>query len=255
MSEDDGLRKKVDRLAAAPSEIVDGWRRLDDPLAVAITSEIDETVLPRKLSFRSDGGSVLVVEAGHRRLRRFLPPCPEALMPWGHLFEAPRLDAGADLGAAGAVLARHFGEDAQAWVKSEPLPSGSGGGQTGLSAAGLREAWSAAGDKLSGDTLDPAEAVDEFLDGVARRASQWVVLGDGVVEAQSDGAEALGSEAPSAWASVQGTSGATVPLCVILGRPDGGSLVLAGDAERAIVAQVPSGDASDLAGLWQSLLG
>lgn len=74
MSEDRRLRDKLARLASGDDAVVDGARRLfarpGEDLVAAILVEIDETILARRLTFRTEDGRHLTAEVANRRLLR-----------------------------------------------------------------------------------------------------------------------------------------------------------------------------------------
>jgi hypothetical protein len=144
VSEDRRLRDKLAKLAA--EEAAGGPRRLSaapgSDLTRAILEEIDETILARTITFRSDGGAVLALEVANRRLLGLAEASPDAVAPADRARLLAPLPADDDEAlAAVAHVLRHFAEGQPGLaVSSVPLGRPVGSGMLGRSGAAVARA-------------------------------------------------------------------------------------------------------------------
>ncbi len=96
-----------------------------DDRAAAICTEIEETVLARKLTFRVGSNAELVIDAGGRRMMRVIHVTPDSMAPTGNIVFETRDDArlAQQMPALGRILAAVCAQDGQLTVTSD-LPDG-----------------------------------------------------------------------------------------------------------------------------------
>ncbi len=188
MSNHRGLIGKLLKLAEQ-SSIQDGWRRVGraldrDPLA-ALLREIDETQLPRELSFRNDQGHVLRVEAGNRRLRRIVSASWSDPGKFGNLSEKELSNpTEVEIDAIGGLFRAIQPGDQTVWVRSAELSDADEGSSTGLRAATMARAWSIDLDERSDENLTRAFA--NSLKALMPLADAWIRFENGAVTEVSD---------------------------------------------------------------------
>ncbi len=189
MSDNRGLIGKLLKLGAAEATDRDGWRRIGrpldrDPLA-AVLREIDETQLPRKLSFRNDQGQELRVEAGNRRLRRIVSASVAGSGPAGALLGQQLVHASdIDIDAIGDLLRAFQPGDREVWVHSEQLPQEGDRAQTGVAAAALAGAFSVDLDDRTDANLQ--HAFEAFVAELNALSSAWIRYEGGKQAAASE---------------------------------------------------------------------
>ncbi len=177
MSDNRGLIGKLLKLGAAEATDRDGWRRIGrpldrDPLA-AVLREIDETQLPRELSFRNDQGQELRVEAGNRRLRRIVSASVAGSGPAGALLGQQLVHASdIEIDAIGDLLRAFQPGDREVWVHSEQLPQEGDRAQTGVAAAALAGAFSVDLDDRTDANLQ--HAFEAFVAELNALSSAWI---------------------------------------------------------------------------------
>lgn len=164
-----------------------------DALLAALVTEIDETILPRRLSFETPGGTVHIA-AGNRRLQALLAPAPENVPDGlaGHAMpdiEDPKL---AELGAA--LKALFDGADGVQILSSrlkEPFAS-----DIGVPAEQLPRVWNVAEPAAA---AEPAEILESFLSGLDDSSVAWLRI---------EGEEVVGQGGPEAAVGALGEQAA-----------------------------------------------
>ncbi|MEM9427098.1 MAG: hypothetical protein AAGA06_10395 [Pseudomonadota bacterium] len=163
-----------------------------DALLAAIVTEIDETILPRRLVFETPAGAVHLAVA-NRRLQALLPPAPEAFPAAlaGHALPDVEDPAVAALGdALKSVLEQVEGLPVSATRLTEAF-----GSDIGVPAEQLPRVWTVA----ESMALRPDETLTQFLSGLDD-AVAWLRI-DGEEIAAHGGPEAA-VEALTAQAAV-----------------------------------------------------
>lgn len=164
----------------------DGASRL-----AALVTEIDETILPRRLSFALGEAGALHVAVANRKLQALLPPSPSGLSSplAGAPLADPTAPGVAELGTAMA----------EALAAAETVPISSArqqekfGSDVGIPATQLARLWNAT--PASPDAATSGEVLGGFLDEIGDAALAWLriegedVTGQGGAPAQ---VEALG---------------------------------------------------------------
>ena len=105
----------------------------------AIMREIDETILPRLLTFGSAQGGCVRVEAAGRGVLAVTDAEPEALRDGAPLFSAADDGDSSEARDALCGLLRRLAQDGALTVASEPSPGMLGAADTGISARDLAE--------------------------------------------------------------------------------------------------------------------
>jgi hypothetical protein len=259
VTEDRRLRDKLSKLA--DEETAAGARRLDEgDRARAILTEIDETILARRLSFRSGDGGTLVLEVANRRLLG-LAEVPEKLVApedrAGLLAPLPPDDDDA-LAAVAAALRGFAASPGALTVSAAPLGRAVGSGSRGRSAAALART-------LGIDLYDrpaPPLALDPgqgFAAGLARVARAMAAMEAGQPGPASgpdaDAVERLGRLAAPAFGALDAElrHGAAEQARFLLLSGAGDALFLArSPTGRAIAAIVSPGHLGALLRLWQA---
>lgn len=255
MSDDKRLKDKLARLAD------DGDGRAspgDDPLR-AIVLEIDETILPRRLTFRAADGAELALEAANRRLLSFLD------LPADVAGEAERAtllaplppDDGAALAAAADALGLFVRRHGPAQVTTGPL-------DRDLDPSGIGRSASAIAEALGLDLYTPPVPVilpdpaRGFEAGLAEFALATAILGKDAAPAAGPDAVAVRRLSETGADALDGLLAHLGPVEARAGR----FLLLAGgtealflgqaDAGRAVAALVPATHAGVVVALWQA---
>ncbi|MEO1537305.1 MAG: hypothetical protein AAFR73_06205 [Pseudomonadota bacterium] len=163
-----------------------------DTLLAAIVTEIDETILPRRLSFALDQGKVHLAVA-NRRLQALLGPAPggvpEALV--GKALPDVEDPAVAELGN---VLKGLLASSDAIGVSATRLTEGFGS-DIGVPAEQLPRVWSVA----ESTAKTPQEILDAFLAGLETGSTAWLRI---------EGEEVTGQGGPEAIVSALGEQAA-----------------------------------------------
>lgn len=170
MSEFARLEEKLAKLRArerAPDEKRKARGAGADALLGAIVTEIDETILPRQLSFETPGGTIHLAVA-NRRLQALLPPAPSSIPAdlAGHALpdaEDPKL---AELGAALKGLL----ENAETLAISAVRLKSAFASDIGVPSSQLPRVWSVAEPKA----VSASDVLGQFLSGLDTETVAWL---------------------------------------------------------------------------------
>jgi hypothetical protein len=264
MSEDRRLRDKLAKLADDASGA--GERRLSGDgrnLAEAIVEEVDEAILGRRLTFRTEDGAVLALEAANRRLLRIVELPDDIAAPAdraGLLAPLPQEDEAA-LAAVAGVIGRFAEGRRELSVEAAPLDRAPDPGARGRSASAVAEAL--------GFTLydrpapvpmpDPARGFDAGLGRLALAAAS--VSGDERSPATGPDADAvgrlsaLGQEDLAGLLAELGPESAQGGPFLLLQGPEEALFVARKPSGRAVVALLPGDRADAILGLWRATRG
>lgn len=173
------LRQK--EIATADGRILRGGNA--DALLAAIVTEVDETILPRRLTFTSDTGVALHLAVANRRLQALLAPGPKGTEG----LEAKALKDAEDdnVGKLRDALKTALAGAATLGVRSarqggETFPS-----DIGVPSNILARAWNVEG--ADAVEADPSQLMENFLFGLGDRVTGWIKIeGEDVTAEQGD---------------------------------------------------------------------
>lgn len=252
MSDKDRLRGILGKLATPGEFTGDGARRLRcgavaETLA-AILCEIDETILARKLVFRTDHGQVLECDVYNRRLLRLVPPAPGGLAAALAADFGPAL-TGADTDDMARVLEvfRHILNGAKAITVETHAPSQPvEATDLGPSAILLAQAWGVARDSARSDR----DRAEKFASALNKAASAWIWIGeDGVRSASGDGASQARLDALATGAeSFDGRA-----ECRVFAPATGARLLAAKLGGHRLAAELDPEGAASIVETWRKL--
>lgn len=257
MNDKKRLTEKLGKLAADTDEIGLEGRRLAseagaDVLRAALLKEIDETILPRLLTFRNRDGDALALEVAGRRLLR-VRAAPEGSVA---VARVPALTAPIGAEDAGqcallaTVLVRFLGDGGSLAVTASPLDRRPDPSNVGRSPDALAISLSSAGEipPDEDETAEPESGDDRiarFLKQSAPGALAWIRLSPaGIAESGGDDeAKALLSGlVPESIADVARELGPEATgRCLVL-MTDGAALFYGADGTDDAVAVLSPGE-------------
>lgn len=228
-----------------------------DGLLAAIVTEIDETILPRRLTFDLPEGAVHLAVA-NRRLQALLGPAPASVPETlvGQKLPDVEEPAVAELGTVLKTLLA----DAEAVGVSAKRLSENFGSDIGVPAEHLPRVWSV----KAKNALSPTETLEAFLSGLDAKAVAWLRI---------EGEEVTGQGGDEAVVSALGEQ-AAVFLDGYFGKFETafrhpslacGTLISPGDAARTglffieidAISAILSASTADILGIattWQRLV-
>ncbi|MEM7752154.1 MAG: hypothetical protein AAF230_02005 [Pseudomonadota bacterium] len=186
MSEFARLEEKLAKLRQRERAVGEG-RKLrgvgGDALLASIVTEIDETILPRRLVFETPGGAVHLAVA-NRRLQALLAPAPASLPQElvGHALPDVEDPAVGELGEALKSLL----DQAEAVPVSAKRLTEAFGSDIGVPAEQLPRVWTVA----ETTALSPDDILSQFLAGLDTGSTAWLRIEGEEVTAQG-GPEAM----------------------------------------------------------------
>jgi len=152
----------------------------------AILGEIDETILPRRVSFSVDGGETLHLAVGNRRLQALVSPAPK--VKGADAVADVELKAAEDeaVGQLKSIIEAVIGNGEALTVTTARFKDYTPASDVGVPVDQLSKAWGLAGAASS----DAAEGggVEGFIKSLAGRAVGWLRI-DGEEVAGQDGEE------------------------------------------------------------------
>lgn len=256
----DRLERKLAKLAALPDPSTPGGREIAagplDALLAAILTEIDETLLWRRLSFRTaPDGPALHLDVYGRRLVRLGSPLPAGLSANGKALADQTLDDDSAQ-TLREVLGGWLGPSARLAVRVGKPPGPRDPLAFGIAARTLAEAWGIPLD--TGALPDPIAALDAL---VAAPSDAFIRLGaDG--EGTAGGAEEdqplledFAQDAITAYAAPEAEDGKLPPPhFVAVGRDDGRYFVFAEASGEMVMMLASAGDLPALTRAWRSVV-
>lgn len=161
----------------------------------ALVTEIDETILPRRLSFSVEGGETVHLVAASRKLQALVAPVPD--VPGAEALEGQTLaDADApDVAALKDVLLTIFAGEAPVSIQSQ-RPDAGFASDVGVPAAVLARSWGLS--EVVDVALDSGAVLARFLGDVADDTIAWLQIeGEEVTDkgGASDALDALDEQA------------------------------------------------------------
>lgn len=189
MSEFARLEEKLEKLRQrerAPGEARKLRGSDAETILAGIVTEIDETILPRKLTFSLDGDAKISLAVANRRLQALLSPAPKGLDAELADQELPDADDPRIAALASGLRAVLSGVENVTISSSRPkqqYPS-----DVGVPASQLERAW---GIKtvISAPTA-PQDVLRDFLQGIGEDAIAWLrIEGETVADQGGDASE------------------------------------------------------------------
>lgn len=169
-----------------------------EALLAAVVTEIDETILPRRLSFAVEGGATVHLAVANRRLQALLSPVPDLKRGNGAALADRALsdpDA-ADVGGVRDVLLTVFEKVASVAITAARPTGGGYASDVGIPANILARAWAV--DAAEADAPSPEATLSRFLSDIKDDAVAWLrIEGENVTGQGGEAAavDALGEQA------------------------------------------------------------
>lgn len=201
MSEFDRLEDKLTKLRQRERVAGEG-RRLrgatPEALLASVVTEIDETILPRRLSFLVEGGATIHLAVANRRLQSLVSPVPDlGGIDTGSLADTPLPDEEepAVQGVKDALLAA-FATGGAVSIQSQ-RPAGPGfASDVGVPSGVLARVWSVV--EAEGEDPSPGDLLSRYLSDLGDAAVAWLrIEGETVTDQSGDAAivDTLGEQA------------------------------------------------------------
>ncbi len=230
----------------------------------AVVTEIDETILPRRLSFAVEGGATVYVAAANRRLQALLSPLPDVQgTEIGDLADKPLADAEDEaVGRIHAMLKTVLSGDAQVRIDAVRQQGVTFGSDIGVTASVLARIWDVSAPEER-EPLSSEDVMTSFQDGLGDDVIAWLrIEGEAVTNQGGDATalEALGEQAAMFLDGYfskfdQLYPGASGPVATVIAPMGDGPAVFFAEIEGlSIFASVKAGQAAALARRWQSLV-
>jgi hypothetical protein len=230
-----------------------------DSLIAALVAEIDETILPRRLSLHTEKDAVHFAVA-NRRLQALLAPAPKTDGA-EDLSDQPLPDAeDPNVPALREVLAQFFGKGGPITIKTQPLKA-SFGSDIGVPANLLGRAWGVDG-KAQPKTFSPDEVISQFLGDLAEEGVAWLrIKGEEVTDQGGDEGRtaSLGEQAAifldGYFAKFEEVFPADALTCGTLIAPaEGDAMLFVEFGEESAFLSGPVEQMPAVAGRWQALV-
>lgn len=230
----------------------------------AVVTEIDETILPRRLTFAVEGGEAVHLAVANRRLQALLAPVPTASgVDTGDMAGKPLADAeDANLSRLHDLLKQVLVGTSPVRIDAMRAKDIAFGSDVGIRASMLTRVWNVSAPTEKAP-VDPEDAMATFIDGLAEDALAWLrIEGEEVTDQGGDEAklEALGEQAAvfldgyfskfdALYPDVDG------PVATMIAPLKDGPAVFFGEiGGLSVFVAVKPGCAPALARRWQSLV-
>lgn len=232
-------------------------------LLAALVTEIDETILPRRLIFAVSDGPTLQIAVANRRLQALLSPVPKLVGgEAGKLADQPLADADdPNLTALRKVVLATFASAAPVSIQSERLTSPTFGSDIGVPSTQLARAWNVTETEQVART--PAEIVAEFLQKSGDSVLAWLrIEGEAVTDQGGDAGllQSLGDQAAvfldgyfSKLETLFADEGASLATLIAPIGGAGPAVLFIEMAELSMFIAAQPDRAAALATRWQSL--
>lgn len=227
-----------------------------DALIAAIVTEIEETILPRRLSMKTDGGATLHFAAANRRLQALLSPAADAAKQ----LENVALKDAEDENVARLldVLKTELATSTSLTVTSSRLGAHSYPSDIGVPSNILSRTWNLASSEKSEVGAD--EIVQDFLASLDNQAIGWIQIEGEEVTAESGEEEFIAELSEQAALFLDGYfaksdalfSEHSVGKAIALGPQGNGTAILFVDYnDTSAFIALPSAGVGTLATQWQ----
>lgn len=236
-----------------------------EALVAAVVAEIDETILPRRLTFQVEGGVDVHLAVANRRLQALMSPVPELKgVEADKLADHPLADA-EDPGVSQTkeVLLATFAEAVSVTIQSA-RPAGDGyPSDIGVPANILARAWGLS--ETVEEALSPDQLVSRFLGELGDDAIAWLrIEGESVTDQGGDASviEELGDHAAVFLDGYFGRFESLFPndegaLATMIGpmSETGTAVIFVEAGEVTAFVSAKADRAPELIGAWQKLVG
>lgn len=232
-----------------------------DAFLASVVTEIDETILPRRLIFKVADGTEVHLAVANRRLQALLSPSPD-IADANELADVALADGqDANLAKLGDVLRKVFEQVETVTIDARRLKAGAFDADIGAPSLGLSKAWGV--QVVETRPKVPAEVLDYFLSQITDEdAEAWLRIEGENVTDQAGSAERLadlGEQAAifldgyfSKFDALYADDGAATATVVAPGDAGKGAALFVEFAGlSAFVAAKPARVAT-LASLWQA---
>lgn len=150
-----------------------------DALLAAIVMEIDETILPRRLSFALDANTAIHVSVANRRLQALLSPAPKGIDSALADQELPDADD-PKVAALGVGLRAVLG-DVESLTVSAERPKTLFASDIGVPTSQLAPAWGISTEAAA--PAVPSEVLGAYLSSITNEANAWLrIEGEAVID-------------------------------------------------------------------------
>lgn len=248
------LAQKLAALSSSDDTFANGLRVISDgvtpPILSAMLSEVDMTVLPRKLTFKMAGSEITLV-AGGRRLRGLVKASKDIKGVIGVLGKPLSRDDTALLEGLRGILDQFTATASQLTVESDEPDAMGGQTDAGITATALAEVWEVALNTA------PETALQQFLRDCGEMADAWVVMAeDAATTYHGDGTklDALKNAVSQKWAtfssSVDQLTGDSGMIALNNALGDLGSIAIVKSAREAAILCYPSAKMDKIHETW-----
>lgn len=173
-----------------------------EALLAAIVTEIDETILPRRLTFTLENGTAIHLAAANRKLQALLSPAPDGFD--ADLADQELPDADDPKVASLAVGLRNILEGAETLRLSAIRPKSLFASDVGVTTSQLKRAWGVSEQGAGAEEKDPSELLSGFLSGLGDDALAWLRIEGEAVTDQGGDEKALAALGESAAVFLDG---------------------------------------------------
>lgn len=236
-----------------------------EALLAAVVSEVDETILPRNLSFAVENGATVRLSVANRRLQALVAPAPKLDgLDADKLVGHPLADAeDPAIAEVKKVLLAAFADAAPVSIQSARPEGGGFPSDVGVPSNILARAWGLA--EVSGEDISPEDILSRFLAGIGDDAVAWLrIQGEDVTDQGGDASvlEQLGDHAAvfldGYFGKFEGLyteeSFGLATLVAPVG-PGGHGVLFVEIGELSAFIAIKGDRAPELAALWQKVTG
>ena len=185
-------------------------RGSEDQLIAAILTEVDETILPRRLSFSKESGEALHLAVGNRRLQAMVAPAPSVDGSEKVANVALKSVEDDAVMALRDVIASFVGAGDDLTVASARFEDLSPPSDVGVPVDQLKEAWGLA--SVVGAAGSPTVVLRGLLDSFGDRADGWLLIEGEEVAAQGGDESVVSALSESAAIFLDGYFGKKTEL-------------------------------------------
>lgn len=239
--------------------------RSAEALLAAMVVEVDETILPRILTFTTDTDVTLHMAVANRRLQALVAPAPSAVGDAAGL-AGQALGAGDDDTLArlrGGLLDALDGATTMGIATRRPADGEGFPAESGVPVAVLARSWDLSLDAEPPSGVDPVEGMTRFLAAAKEQAAAWLRIDGEDVSDQGGEPERL--ERMAGLAEFLDTFlsrreamllPADAPSCFAIGPMEGTDTLLVADhGPTMAVLLVEAGTAEPVLDAWQDAMG